>query len=523
MTLLIGMVLIGSMMLVIPQAQASTALPAVPLGTFQPDPQIKNLGGYPSDIGKWFSASWGINQAYQVGATDQPYNYLFGNFFQNGQQVVQPVQASFTINWSALGSYITAFHGTWETPLGAPNYDYFSTGINTPIEIFFVQNSTTLEYNVTTTQESTTFIVPSFMPTSAVSGAFYIIFEAEMYNWPGNLLGYEPIYIGEGQFQALNAHVSGKPTTTVDSQITGASALLNWTFSAGEWNATFIHYRDNNPADLNSSNLQALAYYNFTYAKTGGISHLRYNFSSSQPSGVYGWDLHEGITHYGTSFIVFNNITSEQAGDSAPSVSIWIKPAEQSAREIVGISVSDAKSTTIYLQVSVWFSNDMYTVPSPSYENVLYYFVPYAVSNKQNITLNFTDTFYGQLNVEVISHNTYGMWNNSYASSVVKSDVYNNGSGGNLFVLGPSWLVEPFSGPLNALFLVAGIGVLLFSIKRSGMDANMVKRAMRGMGGQNGGFFLPTHYMAAIVLIAFSVINWALLFATVTSWGHLIP
>ena len=113
MTLLIGMVLIGSMMLVIPQAQASTALPAVPLGTFQPDPQIKNLGGYPSDIGKWFSASWGINQAYQVGATDQPYNYLFGNFFQNGQQVVQPIQASFTINWSALGSYITAFHGTW--------------------------------------------------------------------------------------------------------------------------------------------------------------------------------------------------------------------------------------------------------------------------------------------------------------------------------------------------------------------------------------------------------------------------
>ncbi len=251
---------------------------------------------------------------------------------------------------------------------------------------------------------------------------------------------------------------------------------------------------------------------------------LRYNFSSSSPSGVYGWRFHEGITSYGASFIVYNNASSILSGDKLPMISIYIKQSAQGQNEIVSITAKDNRSSWIDLEVSVWYGNDPYTVPDPFYENVLYYFAPYNVSNGQNISLpSFSNIFYGELNVEVISHNSYNLWNNSYAQSVVKSNIYQNGTGGgNLFQNSVAWLVNPFVSPINALFLVAGIGMLLFSIHRSGIDANMFKRAMRG-ATQNGGFFLPTHYMAAIVLIAFSVINWTLLFSYVTSWGGFLP
>ena len=209
-------------------------------------------------------------------------------------------------------------------------------------------------------------------------------------------------------------------------------------------------------------------------------------------------------------FLVYNNATSEQSGDSAPSVSIWIKPAEQNAHEIIGIKTSDAKSATIYIQVSIWFGNDIYTVPSPSFENVIYYFAPYAVGNNHNLTLNFTNTFYGQLNVEVISHNTYGMWNNSYASSVVKSNVYNNGSG-IIAPSGPSIWVIPIDSPLNIILFILGAGILVFSIKRSATIANVTRNAIarirQGQVNVPATVSIPTHYIAAFLFLFLSAVN----------------
>jgi len=136
------------------------------------------------------------------------------------------------------------------------------------------------------------------MPTAAVNGSFYIVVQVDYVQFHtlqgDSNAGYRTIYVGEGEFNALNSHVSGKPTTSVNAGLTGASALLNWTFSAGSWNVTFVHYLNNNPSDTSSSNIQVLQYNNFSYKETGGIAHLRYNFSLNQASGVYGWRFHEG-------------------------------------------------------------------------------------------------------------------------------------------------------------------------------------------------------------------------------------
>ncbi|MEM0159983.1 MAG: hypothetical protein QW478_15845 [Candidatus Micrarchaeaceae archaeon] len=534
-TIIIGIVIavmLSSMVAVSGNAHAATidngkiTIPSnLQMGSFVADPQV--VGGNAAQLARWFSASWGINQAYQVGAVDYPYQFLYGNFFQNGQEVVQGIQVELTINTSvALNNAPIGSGGNDETSLGAPSYGAFSTGQNLdyPIEVYYIQNSTVLEYNVSVPAGNpVTVTVPSFMPTSATSGPFYIVFATEYWlNYGMTQKGYRVIEIGEGEFNALNSHVSGTPTTVVDSQLSGASAFLNWTFSAGEWNVTFVHYLNNNPADTSQSNIDILEYYNFTYAQTGGMKDLRYNFSANQPSGVYGWRFHEGITDYGTSFIVYNNITVEQSGDKPPMISIYIKPASQGQSETISVYAKDAKNSSIFLEISVWYGNDIYTVPNPYYENVLYYFAPANVSSGTNYTLPaFTNDFYGQLNVEVLSHNIYNQWNNSYASSVVKENVYQNGSG--FGAKGPSWIVEPFASPLNALFLVAGIGLLLWSIHRSGITSQAAKRAMRGLGGQNGGIYLPTHYMAAFILLMLAFINWALIFGTISTWGGGLP
>ncbi len=522
-------------MLHLASASGSFNPPTMQMGQFEPDPQAKNYGAYPSDIGKWFSASWGINQAYQVGAVNNPYTFLYGNFYQNGQEVVQPVQVSFTINWTVFANHAGAVEGT--TYLGAPNYDSFSGGVGydnlPPIEIFFIQQGKEIfQYNVSTTgtvsspgASSATYVVPSFYPTSASNGSFYVVFETMMLNFWNANIGYEPIYIGEGQYEQLNAHVSGTPTTVVDSKLTGASAQMNWSFSAGEWNATFVHYLNNNPGDTSPSNIQTLQYYNFTYAGTGGIVHLRYNFSSSSPSGVYGWRMHEGITDYGTSFIVYNNATSVSSGDKPPMVSIWIKPkVAQGSTETITVLANDLKNSSIDLMVSVWFGNDLYTVPNPSYSNVIYYFAPYNVTSGQNISISFVATFYGEINVEVVSHNSFNQWNNSYRSSIIATNIIHNDTGGNLFPGSQvQWLSNPLSGPLNFILLVAGVGVLVFSIHRSGIESQAIKRAMRGLGGPGGGMFIPTHYMSAILLIFLSFVNWSYIFTAITSWGGGIP
>ena len=499
------------------------------MGSFVADPEV--VGGNATNLSKWFSMSWGINQAYQVGAVDYPYQFLYGNFYQNGQQVVQPIQVEFTINWTlALDNAPPHVAATAWTNLGAPSWGAFGTGsaaANYPVHVFFFQGNTTLlEYNVTTITTQSTYTVPSFMPTGATNGSFYIVVQTNYWEFPwdnplGYSAGYRTIVVGEGEFNALNSHVTGKPTTSVDAGLTGASALLNWTFSAGEWNVTFLHFLNNNPADLSSSNIQILQYDNFTYKQTGGIVHLRYNFSLDQVSGVYAWQFHEGITDYGTSFIVYNNVTVQQSGDKPPMISIYIKPASQGGSEQISIYARDAKNSSIFMEISVWYGNDIYTVPNATFENVIYYFAPANVTSGTNYTLpSFTNDFYGELNVEVLSENIYHEWNNSYASSVVKSNIYDNGS---FHLPGPakSWITSPFSSPLNALFLVAGIGLFIYSVHESGLEGAARRKIMQGLGSPFMDF--RTHYLAAVGLFLLAFVNWSLLFATITSWGGLIP
>jgi hypothetical protein len=507
------------------------------MGSFVADPQV--TGGNASQLGKWFSMSWGINQAYSVGAVDYPYQFLYGNFYQNGQEVVQPIQVEFTINWTAVRAHEEIVtDGSW-TGLGAPTWTTagvitaqgaFSTGLvdslyNNRVHVFFIQNSTLEEYNVTTAQGQSTYPVPSFYPTSAVNGSFFIVVQVAYAMWHfgegwGTNEGYRTIYVGEGEFNALNSHVSGTPTTVVNSQLTGAAALLNWTFSAGEWNATFVHYLNNNPSDTSSSNIQILQYDNFTYKQTGGMAHLKYNFTSSQPSGVYGWRFYEGITDYGTSFIVYNNITVQQSGDRPPMISIYIKSAKQGQTEQISIYAKDAKNSSIFLEISVWYGNDIYTVPDPSYENVIYYFAPANVTSGTNYSLpSFTNSFYGELNVEVLSENIYHEWNNSYASSVVISNVFGNGS----FHYPPtfSWFVSPISGPLNFIFLLGGIGLFIYSVHESGLEGR--ERRLRMQGFDAPLMDIRTHYLAAIILLIFAFINWSIVLTTITSWRVTIP
>jgi len=512
---------------------------SITMGSFVADPQAKDYGAYPSQIGTYMSGMFGINSAYQVGAVNYPYTFMIGDFYSNGQNVSQDVQVHIAVNLNNVSNvYLTAPDGGIGSSYGAPSWgaisgiyqDSFGIAVNGyPIQVRFIQNNkTVVNQNITLGgdngwyNQTVTFIDP--WPVS--TGPFYVTFYFPYFapNVGGDAYqGYMPLIIGEGQYLALNAHVTGKPTSVVNSGLTGASALLNWSFNAGEWNVTFVHYLDNNPSDTSPSNIQVLQWDNFTYAHTGGIKDLRYNFSSSAPSGVYGWRFHEGITDYGTSFIVYNNVSVQQSGDRPPMISIQFSGGhKQGGSTNIIISGKDAKNSTIYLEISVWFGNDMYTVPNPSYENVLYYFVPEAIPSGGNYTLTITDNFYGELNVEVISHNIYNEWNNSYASSTITSIIYSNSSGGN-YVPPQAWFVEPFSGPLNAIFLVGGIALFLWSVHRSGISSQAFKRAMRGMAGPNGGIYLPTHYMAAVLLIILAFINWAAVFALISTWGGAVP
>jgi len=514
----------------------------VTLGNFTADQQVKAWGAFPSEVAKYMSGMFGINPAYQVGAVDSPYTFLIGDFFMNGQNVSQDVQVHIAVNLNSPPIPYDdddAPQGGIGTMCGAPMWGWGglfedSFGIaftNYPVQVRFIQNNkTVVNQNITLGTSGNSWFnqtVTFVDPWPVTTGPFYIVFYFPYFSpepvGGDQFLGYIPLLIGEGQYLALNAHVTGKPTSVVNSGVAGASAFLNWSFNAGEWNVTFVHYLDNNPSDTSPSNIQVLQWDNFTFAQTGGIKHLRYNFSSSAPSGVYGWRFHEGITDYGTSFIVYNNVTVQQSGDKPPMISIQFTGGhKQGGNTNIIISGKDAKNSTIYLEISVWFGNDMYTVPNPSYENVLYYFVPEAIPSGGNYTLSITDNFYGELNVEVISHNIYNEWNNSYASFTITSIIYSNSSGGNYVPPAP-WFVNPFAGPLNALFFIGGIALLLWSIHRSGISSQVVRRAMRGMAAPNGGIYLPTHYMAAFLLIILAFVNWAAVFALISTWGGGLP
>ena len=520
---------------VIPMASYASSSPTftppsnLKMGSFIADPEV--VGGNSTNLSKWFSMSWGINQAYQVGASTYPYQFLYGNFYQNGRQTVQPIQVEFTINWTKVASTDPLGIGEpgW-TDLGS--FTGFQDGVfdtgepgsslgNYPIHVFYVQNSTILEYNVTTEQGQSTYTVPSFMPISAVNGSFYIIVQIEYaIDTLGEVgqMGYRTVYVGEGEFNILQLNTDGPPTPVVNGQ---GPAYLNLSFSGGDWNVEFVHFLNNNPGNNSTSNIQILQRYNFTFTQTRGTVRLMYNFTSSNPAGVYGWRLYEGITGYGSTFVVHNNVTIQQSGDKPPLISIYIKPASQGGNEQISVYAKDAKNSSIFLEISVWYGDNPYIVPYPSFSNVIYYFAPANVTSGANYTLpSFTSNFYGELNVEVLSENIYHQWNNSYASSVVKSNVYSNGS---YHFPGPaqSWVTSPFSGPLNALFLVAGIGLFIYSVHESGLEGAARRKVLQGL---NAPFLdVRTHYLAAILLFMMAFVNWSLLFATITSWGGLVP
>ena len=499
------------------------------MGSFVADPEI--AGGNATNLSKWFSMSWGINQAYQVGASTYPYQFLYGNFYQNGRQTVQPIQVEFTINWTRVASTDPLGIGEpgW-TDLGS--FTGFQDGVfdtgepgsslgNYPIHVFYVQNSTILEYNVTTEQGQSTYTVPSFMPISAVNGSFYIIVQIEYaIDTLGEVgqMGYRTVYVGEGEFNILQLNTDGPPTPVVNGQ---GPAYLNLSFSGGDWNVEFVHFLNNNPGNNSTSNIQILQRYNFTFTQTRGTVRLMYNFTSSNPAGVYGWRLYEGITGYGSTFVVHNNVTIQQSGDKPPMISIYIEPARQGGIEQISVYAKDAKNSSIFLEISVWYGDNPYIVPYPSFSNVIYYFAPADVTSGTNYTLpSFTSDFYGELNVEVLSENTYHQWNNTYASAVVKSNVYSNGS---YHFPGPaqSWVTSPFSSPLNALFLVAGIGLFIYSVHESGLEGAARRKVLQGF---NAPFLdVRTHYLAAILLFLLAFMNWSLLFTTITSWGGLVP
>ena len=520
---------------IIPMASYASSSPTftppsnLKMGSFVADPEV--VGGNATNLSKWFSMSWGINQAYQVGASTYPYQFLYGNFYQNGRQTVQPIQVEFTINWTKvastdplgigepgwtdLGSFTGFQNGVFDT--GEPG----SSLGNYPIHVFYVQNSTILEYNVTTEQGQSTYTVPSFMPISAVNGSFYIIVQVEYaIDTLGEVgqMGYRTVYVGEGEFNILQLNTDGPPTPVVNGQ---GPAYLNLSFSGGDWNVEFVHFLNNNPGNNSTSNIQILQRYNFTFTQTRGTVRLMYNFTSSNPAGVYGWRLYEGITGYGSTFVVHNNVTIQQSGDKPPMISIYIKPARQGGIEQISVYAKDAKNSSIFLEISVWYGDNPYIVPYPSFSNVIYYFAPANVTSGTNYTLpSFTSDFYGELNVEVLSENIYHEWNNSYASSVVKSNVYNNGSYNSP---GPtqSWITSPFSGPLNAVFLVAGIGLFIYSVHESGLEGAARRKVLQGL---NAPFLdVRTHYLAAILLFLLAFVNWSLLFTTITSWGGLFP
>jgi hypothetical protein len=313
------------------------------------------------------------------------------------------------------------------------------------------------------------------------------------------------LYIGEGEYVNSQAHVIGTPTHIVNSGGLDNIASVEWAFSGGTWSAKFEHYINNNPADNSSANIQVLQTTNFSYKTTGGIENLSYTFNPEQAGGVYAWNFIQNYSvSYGEVFIVYNNMTTIET-DTPPMISITIVPHVQGSNSSIYITAGDKKSSVIYIMVSVWFSNDRYTIPSPSYANVIMYWEPYTLNNGKTENISVYNTFYGNLNVEVLSENTYGLWNNSYASAIVKSNIYQNGT------LPPfqdisKWLVSPFSSTLNIILLACGVLLLFYDFSKFSKPQLIGK-------GANATTYAPTqvHLYIPLILIALSFVNWALL------------
>ena len=449
------------------------------MGSFAPPSEyLKAHSIDPNAINQWFRANFSINQAYQVGASSNPYQFLVGNFYQNGQNAPQEINVYFQINWGTGMGF--PFNGA---PTGW-SFDPQDYGVN----VFFIQGNNILMQHVDTSPpinpNGWINYTASFVPTSAQNGSFYIEFDIMLtpsFWWASAY--WVAVMIGEGEYSMLNAHTVGTPTTVVSD---GGKASITWAFNEGSWTAQFIHFKDNDPTDNSPSNIQVLMIKNFNYIETGGIETLSYTFPTNASSGVYAWQFSENFTHYGSVFIVYNNASVTH---TPPMISISIIPRTQGENATIYITARDQLSTTIDIMVTIWYGNDQYTVPDPAYANVIYYFKPYILNNGQTINISIYNSFYGNLNVEVLSENSYNAWNNSYASALIKAEAYQNGTPPVISQITLSDLfATPIASPLNILLFFIGIAGLFFESKQ--------KRP---------------NYMLGLIFIGLSFINWGLI------------
>jgi hypothetical protein len=207
---------------------------------------------------------------------------------------------------------------------------------------------------------------------------------------------------------------------------------------------------------------------------------------NNAPSGVYAWQFSENFTKYGSVFVVYNNASVTHA---PPMISISIIPHTQGENATIYITARDQLSTTIDIMVTIWYGNDQYTVPDPAYANVIYYFKPYILNNGQAINISIYNSFYGNLNVEVLSENNYNVWNNSYATALVKAEVYQNGTPPIISKITLSDLfTTPIASPLNILLFLIGIAGLFYESKQR-----------------------RPNYLLGLIFIGLSFINWGLI------------
>ena len=508
---------------------SSSSLSSLQMGSWQVDPSaVQNWKVDAGQVDQWFSASWGTNVAESAGAVNYPYQFLYGNFFFNGKLSAQSITVNIAINWTEAEKYaatpiFSPAPGDGATGLGAPSGEVISTGIGSgavsyfsgyPIHVYVMSaNGTTLGSGQIYTSTSTSDYSLTLQPTTVYNGTVYVEMYAMMYTeWNAQPIKYFPLYIGVGKYTQLVANVQGST-----SLVKGLGpAYLNFTFNAGNWSINFDHVLNGNPQNMSATNLQVLRTYHFTYASTGGNKQLIYNFTSSNPPGIYVWTFNESVTKYGSTYVVHDLRAS-----FPPKVLTWMSPGKLDGQETVSVTVvSNVSQENITVYVSVWYGTDEYMLPPSGASNVLYSNSPFQLISGQNFTLTFKNTMDGQLNLQVIA-NASGNLNLTRDFTTIGNNV-SSPPGGNI----SSWFVWPpwSGGPVNELLLLGGGILVLYSLIASAGNVEVdetVRKAEKIRNrelsmGEKVGYRMPmnltstysAHFGGAIILLVLSVINW---------------
>ena len=535
--LTVTVLMVMSSMSVIGMAGASNPNASLTMGSWQVSPAgVNNWHIYAPYVNKWFSASWGTNVAESVGAVNYPYQFLYGNFFMNGVLASQSITVNIAINWTLVKaheavSFTPPAPGMGATSLGAPSDEVISTGVGSgevayysgfPFHVYIVSaNGTTLGSGQIYTSTSTSDYSLTLQPTRGYTGTIYVEVYAMMYTeWDAQPIKYFPLYVGVGEFTQLTESVQGS-TSLVKGN---GPAFLNFTFDAGNWTVDFDRVVNGNPQNLSVTNLQVLKTYHFTYAGTGGVEKLVYNFTSADPPGIYIWQFNESVTKYGSTFVVHDLKTS-----FPPKVILWMSPGKLDGQETVSVTaVTNESQMNITIYVSIWYGTDEYLVPPPGTSNILYFNSPYHVVSGQNFTLNFKNSMDGQLNLQVIA-NASGNLNLTRDFTTIATNTTGPPTGNvtNWFVW-PPW--GPGSDFLNIISFIGGIGVLLYAIGVSLSDVEVEDEARKAMKMRERAAMLgehisegssqftgnlimgSPHFGVAIALLVMSIINWTAIF-----------